>query len=170
MNQRILQIALVALLSAALFLTGCGFQPRSAAAPSLDQSYSVRIESPQPELKALLSLELRSRGFEVVEAEFADFVFSVLDEYSSDTTWGVTAEAATQVATLTYNIDFLVRGSYGEPVLPTQTKTWKSVYSPTLQTTNTRDIVRLTDIHNLRRKAAYELSVSLTNQVLSLDQ
>lgn len=169
MNQRIYQIVLAALLFAVFLIAGCGFQVRSTAPSSLDSSRTVRVESPQPEIKALLSLALRSRGFEVVETEYADFVFSVLNEYSSDEVWGVTSTDAPQVTTLTYNIDFLVRGSYGEPVLPTQTKTLKSIYTPVLQTTNTRDIVRLTDIHNLRRKAAHDLSVLLTNQILSLE-
>ncbi len=169
MNQRIYQFVLAALLSAAFLITGCGFQVRSTTPSSLDSSRTVRVESPQPELKVLLSLALRSRGFEVVETEFADYVFSVLDEYSSEEVWGVTSTDATQVTTLTYNIDFLVRGPYGEPVLPAQTKTLKSVYTPVLQTTNARDIVRLTDIHNLRRKAAYDLSVLLTDQILNLE-
>ena len=169
MSQRIYQIVPAVLLAAVVLVTGCGFQVRSTAPSFLESSRTVRVESPQPEIKALLSLALRSRGFEIVETEFADFVFSVLDEYSSEEVWGVKATDANQVTSLTYNIDFLVRGPYGEPVLPTQTKTLKSIYSPVLQTANSRDIVRLTDIHNLRRKAAQDLSVLLTNHILDLE-
>ncbi len=169
MKQLNRQLCIIILCISAYVLSACsGFEIVRLERPSIDAQYSVQVKSIEPELKLLTSLALRSRGFQVVEFENSDFVIEVLSETSSDDIMGMVNPGTTQIVTMTYSIEFKIENMTNELVIPVQTKTWESLYGMMQQSINSRNISRLSEVHNLRRKAGYYLADLLTDHVLNL--
>ena len=147
-------------------LTGCGFQLRGtdgAPIPTIENRFSISIQTAIPGFKFKLAESLRRREFRVIEQN-ADYRVDVFDEHRVEDDYELFSDKyELDTRTLHYRIGFRLTESGQEESVLAQTISLTTDYSRIGSSELARDTAMLATLERVRREAADMLADRLVD-------